>query len=289
MIIAGRRFEPRAWAVVLYLLVFVAMLSLGRWQLQRADEKIALTTSAERARGLPPVELVSVDDVEAAAAEHGRVAVSGRWDGARQLLWDNRAHDGQAGFEVIAPLILDDGRIVLVNRGWIAPGASRARESLPDVRLPAGETVEVIAWLSRPSKGFASGDALPADGPWPRLLQYFDYAALGAAYGTTVIDAVLQPQIAGMNEPAGGDREANGGKNGGADGGTNGYGDADSAALAPDRTADPVIAPYLLIPNWQPAASGPEKHYGYAFQWFAMAAALTILFIVVNLSKSERS
>ena len=31
--------------------------------------------------------------------------------------------------------------------------------------------------------------------------------------------------------------------------------------------------------NWQPAGLGPERHYGYALQWFAMSAVLAILLI----------
>ena len=43
--------------------------------------------------------------------------------------------------------------------------------------------------------------------------------------------------------------------------------------------------PLWFVANWQPAASGPEKHYSYAFQWFAMAVGLTVLFVVVNSSR----
>ena len=40
-----------------------------------------------------------------------------------------------------------------------------------------------------------------------------------------------------------------------------------------------------LIYNWQPVANGPEKHYGYAFQWFAMLFAVIFLFIYLNFIK----
>lgn len=38
---------------------------------------------------------------------------------------------------------------------------------------------------------------------------------------------------------------------------------------------------------WTEPASGKEKHLGYAFQWFAMTAALLIIFITVNLNKAN--
>ena len=132
--LGSRRFAPRWWATTLYLVVALAMLALGRWQLARADEKIALLESAERARAAPAVALERVDDVERAADAHRRVLLAGRWEDERQLLWDNRAHAGRAGYEVITPFRLDGGRLALVNRGWIAPGPTR--DVLPDVSLP---------------------------------------------------------------------------------------------------------------------------------------------------------
>lgn len=40
--------------------------------------------------------------------------------------------------------------------------------------------------------------------------------------------------------------------------------------------------------NWQPIAFGPEKHYGYALQWFFVAFVLTILYIVLNSRKENQ-
>jgi len=37
--------------------------------------------------------------------------------------------------------------------------------------------------------------------------------------------------------------------------------------------------------NWQPVANGPMKHYGYAFQWFAMLTAVLIAFVYLNFFK----
>ena len=39
--------------------------------------------------------------------------------------------------------------------------------------------------------------------------------------------------------------------------------------------------------NWRLPGSGEERHLGYAFQWFAMAAVLLIIYIVVNLKKTN--
>lgn len=56
----------------------------------------------------------------------------------------------------------------------------------------------------------------------------------------------------------------------------------------------PVIPGILLLDpdqpqgfarEWNAELIPPERHLGYAFQWFALAATLLILFIVVNLRK----
>jgi len=35
--------------------------------------------------------------------------------------------------------------------------------------------------------------------------------------------------------------------------------------------------------DWQPVGVGPNKHYGYAFQWFAFAVVALIFYVILNL------
>lgn len=41
-------------------------------------------------------------------------------------------------------------------------------------------------------------------------------------------------------------------------------------------------APGALQPNWILFHMGPERHYGYALQWFGLALALLVIYIAVN-------
>jgi surfeit locus 1 family protein len=52
------------------------------------------------------------------------------------VLLDNKLNLGRPGYHVVQPLRLADGRIVLVNRGWVAAPAHR--EQLPQLRTPPG-------------------------------------------------------------------------------------------------------------------------------------------------------
>lgn len=253
MRIGSRRFAPRLWAVVLYLSVLACMLWLGNWQLNRAALKVTLQQSAQRAQSEAAVPIASVQDIQVASEQYRRVRLRGRYDAQRQFLWDNRTHKGQAGYEVISLLRLDDGLLALVNRGWVAPGPTR--QQLPDVSYPAAALVKVVeieGYLSRPSKGFASGEAVTGDESWPKLLQYLDYDAISATVGEPIIASLVQSQTLVSDASA-------------------------TSALTP--------RPEWLKANWQPAASGPAKHYSYAFQWFAMAVALTGIFLIVNTRK----
>lgn len=61
------------------------------------------------------------------------------------------------------------------------------------------------------------------------------------------------------------------------------YPNLDEVATQLEETVLPVVL--LLAPeeddgfvrNWQPNVSGPMTHYGYAFQWSAMAAAVVVI------------
>ena len=47
-------------------------------------------------------------------------------------------------------------------------------------------------------------------------------------------------------------------------------------------------SPQGYLREWVLPGSGAAKHYGYAFQWFAMAAAVIIIFLVVNFKKETK-
>lgn len=106
------RFRAPWWGAVLAAAGCAAGIALGNWQLDRAAQK------------------------RAAAAAVVRIELHGEFDAAHTAYLDNKLRHGRPGYEIVQPLRLDDGRRVLVNRGWIA--ATGSRERLPPVRTPAG-------------------------------------------------------------------------------------------------------------------------------------------------------
>jgi cytochrome oxidase assembly protein ShyY1 len=44
--------------------------------------------------------------------------------------------------------------------------------------------------------------------------------------------------------------------------------------------------PGAYLADWAPDMMGPQTHYGYALQWFSLAAALVILTVVASYRKT---
>lgn len=175
------RFAPRPAGTVAAVAAAFLCATLGNWQLGRAAEKRALT--ADFARAGPALELGTLP---AGAPRYQRVTARGHYDSGRQFLLDNRSHAGQAGMEVLTPLVLADGSAVLVNRGWLPHGPSR--ETLPGVGV-ADAPRAVSGRLDELPQPSIRLDAPPAAG-WPRLVQYPRMDELSAMLGRK-----LQPRM----------------------------------------------------------------------------------------------
>ncbi|MGE3297215.1 MAG: SURF1 family protein [Porticoccaceae bacterium] len=163
------------------------VLGLGGWQLQRADEKRALLATYESRRQHVPVPMAAI--TAGSDNLYIRVRIDGVPDVEHQFLLDNRMRGGRAGFEVLTPVALDTGGWVLVNRGWLPAGATRAQ--LPDIP-PAPTQVRWIGYLYRvPGKPLVLGREEPAAG-WPRVVQQIDRMQLERHLGRALFPDVVR-------------------------------------------------------------------------------------------------
>jgi surfeit locus 1 family protein len=46
--------------------------------------------------------------------------------------------------------------------------------------------------------------------------------------------------------------------------------------------------PHGFVRDWRPVVFGPERHVGYAFQWFSLATALVIIYLILNIRRVTR-
>jgi surfeit locus 1 family protein len=120
--------------------VIVALLTarLGLWQLSRAAEKNALQTAIEQQAQKPVLDALPYDLQAVASVHHRRVQLQGRWSPSHTVYLENRQMNGRPGFFVVTPLVLADGRAVLVQRGWL-PRDVNDRARIDDAPAPAGD------------------------------------------------------------------------------------------------------------------------------------------------------
>jgi len=140
-------FAPKPWPTVGAVALLVLFVALGNWQVRRAGEKREIEERFERMSGTPAVTLPARDEVAAADLVFRRVQVEGSFMPEHAIYLDNKVYRGVAGYEVVTPLRIGPGPMhVLVNRGWIAGGASRSEP--PAVTTPVEPVrIEGIAVL----------------------------------------------------------------------------------------------------------------------------------------------
>jgi surfeit locus 1 family protein len=169
------------------LVLLMSFVGLGRWQWHRGEAKQAVWAEFERdapAQELGSREFDSID-------RFARITLTGVFDPMNQFLLDNRPHHGQSGWEVLTPFELDDGRRILVNRGWIAFGGYRDR--LPYPMLPAGQRSKITGRIDElPSGGLAMGHAPPTPAnAWLKITSFPTHEELAASLGKEIDRRIL--------------------------------------------------------------------------------------------------
>jgi cytochrome oxidase assembly protein ShyY1 len=175
--------------------VWIAI-SLGNWQTQRAEGKLAIEARWRGAEAAAPREVTAATSLVPADLPQ-RVRLAGRFVHDKSVWLDNRPQDGRAGLILLTPLVLADsapGRatVVLVMRGW-APRDMQERTRQPKVAEPRGEVVIEGLALEHPPRVYElSSVAEPV--PLPALWQNLDFGEYAKASGLQVQPLVVQQE-----------------------------------------------------------------------------------------------
>lgn len=233
-------FHPPLWAWLLTLPMLALLCGLGTWQIRRGLEKAGLQQDYAAAQTLPPAAARAAPP--APQASPLRLRAEGSYVDDRSLLLDNQTHGQTPGRRVWTPLRLDDGTLMLVDRGWVPLNAS---PSVAESPAPPGGLAVIGLWRRLPEPGLRlEGKSTCAPAPrFPVLVNYPTAAEVGCLLGEPVSDGLL--------------------------------------LLDPD-------APGGFVREWHGALSEipPSRHYGYAAQWFLLAATLLFLFVRFNLKRT---
>jgi surfeit locus 1 family protein len=212
------------------MLATLSTLSLGRWQLNRAAEKVALQEQLDQQGtrlALDGAALVGLTNLP--ADMHRPVQIQGQWLPDRTVFLDNRQMNAKPGLYVVTPLKIEgSSSVVLVQRGWVARNFED-RTLLPSLTTPFG-TVTVEGRIAPPpAKLYAMGGEDSGV-----IRQNLDIAQFSMETGLPLLAMSVQ-QVG--------------------------------------------VASEGLLREWPVVGTGVEKHYGYAFQWFALSVLIALLYV----------
>lgn len=204
-----RRTVVRVVSLLALALVFIGLLALGIWQIERRAWKLDLIQRVDARIHATPVAAPGPGQwpsISAARDEYRRVVVEGRLLPAYGVRVQALTGIGP-GYWWMVPLQRDDGTVVLVNRGFIAPEVSP--DSLRAMDGKSRQSVTGLLRLSEPGGGFLRRNA-PAQSRWYSR----DVQAIALAGGLTrvapyFIDADRDPGVPanvadGRSGPVGG-------------------------------------------------------------------------------------
>ena len=249
------------------LALLAATLRLGWWQLDRASHKEALQRAIAAQMALPPLDgrALAFSAAQLEPQLQRRALLRGRWLPEWNVYLDNRPMDGRPGFFMLTPLLLADGSAVVVQRGWL-PRDAADRTRLASVETPVGE-VELLGRIAAsPSRAYELGT--DAGGSIRQNLALDAYARETGLALRPLALLQLEPErvlVQGTAVAASAVAAASASTS------------ASKAAAAPVASAAASVP--VLRRDWPPPALDVAKHYGYAAQWFALAALTTGLYV----------
>ncbi|CAC9451725.1 Cytochrome oxidase biogenesis protein Surf1, facilitates heme A insertion [Bathymodiolus heckerae thiotrophic gill symbiont] len=121
---------------ILITLTLWGLLSLGFWQLERADEKRAIEAEIIAAQS-DSAEFVQVSELT--DKEYYQVILKGHYDNNKQFIYDNQIVNSNAGYFVLTPFVLENKTAILVNRGFVPWRGNR--EKLVDTNIGESKTI----------------------------------------------------------------------------------------------------------------------------------------------------
>jgi cytochrome oxidase assembly protein ShyY1 len=151
----------RQWVIVtlVALALIPTMIELGFWQWHRHFDRVASNQRIEDALDAGPVPVGSLTRPGARVDRdlyYRHVTARGVFEADREVVVRRRTNaDDRVGYHVLTPLRLDDGRYLLVNRGWVP--ADDRQTKFPEIPAPPGGEVTVTGRLMADQTTEASG------------------------------------------------------------------------------------------------------------------------------------
>jgi len=185
---ARQNFLPGWRTTILTLVLLPLMVSLGFWQLDRAEEKRHIQKAVEGQQSRPPLRLEQVDAFELSQLHYRKVRISGRWQ-PEVFLLDNQVQNAKVGYHVISLFKLDNGSFVLVNRGWMPMNPDR--NQLPEIPMIADGEATGDIYVN---EDLIKDAPIYAESGWPRRVQRLHLPGLSRELGMSILPLVIRLQ-----------------------------------------------------------------------------------------------
>ena len=161
------------------------LVSLGFWQLDRADQKRTIEASIQKAN-TGVVELI-INQNELLNKEYYEVRLQGSYVSDKQFIYDNQIVDQASGYYVLTPFVLTgQSNAIMINRGFI-PWNGR-RDQLDDIAVDSTYR-EIKIQVSRPIKRIELKTS-DISNQFPVLIQAIDFDVIEEVSSTSFVDVI---------------------------------------------------------------------------------------------------
>jgi surfeit locus 1 family protein len=176
-------FSRRWWWTTLIVVAGIGLaIRLGIWQLDRHHARQESVRHIQLMQALPVLNL-NTDSIppDLKTMEYRQVTASGQYDFNHQFVLRNQARERMSGtdpgYALVTPLLLDDGQVVLVNRGWI-PLDDSTPDSWRQFNQPGEVNIEGVLRASMQKGELGGGIIDPTLAPGQASLNYWNFMNL---------------------------------------------------------------------------------------------------------------
>ncbi len=195
----GRHFKFSAWKLIATVTGMAILIGLGVWQLERLQWKTALIEMRAAHQKLPVLDSLP-KDIDYKPLNFRRAHLIGLIEESKTIFLGPRTSNGKAGYHMLVPMTLGDGRSILVDKGFIPSEYVKRTFKPGHIEILSGTLVEPPL----------PGPFTPVNPPvYDKLdgdkFYWVDLLAIGNAIGAQrLVPLVLESDKMGDGYPIGG-------------------------------------------------------------------------------------
>lgn len=127
-------FKPQLIPTLFAVPALILLISLSIWQFQRLHWKQDLIKTIKTQSTIAPIELQK--DINSTEMLYRNVIIKGNFKHNEEIhiYGGSRKFKGEVGYYILTPMHLTDGRIIIVNRGWV-PKQLKESSSRPETLI----------------------------------------------------------------------------------------------------------------------------------------------------------